>query len=60
MEYVIKYQLIGLLIIIPLYKIFKKAGFNPALSFNIFIPYIGFVIIGLILAFSQWPNIRKW
>lgn len=48
--------LIGvLLLIIPLWKICGRAGFNPALSLIAIIPLLGLLIVGGILAFSEWP-----
>lgn len=48
---------IGLaLLIIPLWKICARAGFNPALSLIAIIPFLGFLIVVGILAFAQWPS----
>jgi len=46
---------LGLLLIFPLWKIHGKAGKNPALSLFVFLPYLGLLIVSLILAFSRWP-----
>lgn len=45
----------ALLVIIPLWVIFRRAGLAPALSLIVFLPYLGFVIVVLILAFARWP-----
>lgn len=42
-------------VIVPCWKIFSRAGLNPALSLFIFIPVLGWWIAGAILAFSRWP-----
>lgn len=48
--------LIGvLLLIMPLWKICGRAGFNPALSLIAIIPFLGLLIVAGILAFSEWP-----
>lgn len=47
----------GVLMIIPIWKIYSRVGKQPLLSLLVFIPYIGFLIVGLILAFSYWPKI---
>ena len=46
---------IVLLLVVPLWKIHAKAGKNPALSLFVFIPYLGLLIVSLVLAFSRWP-----
>jgi hypothetical protein len=46
---------VSLLLVFPLWRIFNRAGKNPALSLFILIPYIGFLIVPLILAFTRWP-----
>jgi uncharacterized membrane protein len=48
--------LIAMITIVPLWKIFDKAGKNPAVSLFVFIPYLGLIIVGLVLAFSRWPS----
>lgn len=48
----------GLMILIPIALIYKKAGFNPIWSAIVFIPGFGLLIIFLQLAFLPWPNQR--
>jgi hypothetical protein len=43
------------LIIVPLWRICGRAGFNPALSLLAIIPFLGFLIVAAILAFAEWP-----
>lgn len=50
--------LIGMILIVPVWKIYKKAGLNPALSFILFIPLIGMFIVYVILSFSDWPEVK--
>lgn len=55
MEYiVIEIIAVAILLLYPVWRIFKRAGFNPALSLTILIPFIGFIVSGLILALSSW------
>lgn len=49
---------IGLLLLIPLFLIYKKAGFSPYWSFLVFIP-LGLLMIFIHLAFFDWPNAAK-
>ena len=50
---------IGLaLLIIPLWKICGRAGFNPALSLIAIIPFLGFVVVAGVLAFADWPSLK--
>lgn len=54
------YPLVGgiiamLVSVVPLWKIFGKAGFAPAWALLIFVPFFGAVAILLMLAFRRWP-----
>lgn len=48
------YYFIALLTIIPLWRIFRRAGKAPALSLIVLVP-AGFLVCLGILAFSRWP-----
>jgi len=43
----------AILLITPFWMIFKKAGFAPALSVLMMVPFVNFVLI-YIVAFSKW------
>jgi hypothetical protein len=43
------------LLIIPFWRIFRKAGFNPALSLLTVIPIANIVVVYYV-AFSRWPS----
>ncbi|HUH91529.1 MAG TPA: hypothetical protein VL742_00085 [Casimicrobiaceae bacterium] len=52
------YHLVAVLVAIyPSWKIFERAGLNPALSLLIFVPLAGWWIAAAILAFSRWPKL---
>jgi hypothetical protein len=44
-----------ILVIVPLWRICSRAGFNGALSLIALIPWLGVLIIGAILSFANWP-----
>ena len=45
----------AILLLYPMWRIFGRAGLNPALSLVVLIPFLlGFFLCGLILAASQW------
>lgn len=48
----------AVIIIIPFWKIFSKAGYNGALSIPMVIPIVGIVLL-FYLAFSKWPIERR-
>jgi len=48
-----------ILIIVPLWRICARAGFNPALSLIAIIPLLGFLIVAAILAFAEWPVSKR-
>lgn len=47
----------NLLIVIPFWFIFKKAGFPAALSLIMLIP-LGNIIMPFVLAFTEWPALK--
>lgn len=49
----------ALLLIVPVWRIFRRAGLHPALSLLLFIPGLGLFIVALVLAFSRWPAIES-
>jgi uncharacterized membrane protein YhaH (DUF805 family) len=49
------YFLLSLLIIIPTWRVFRRAGFSGALSLLHLVPGIGMLVVMAILAFSTWP-----
>jgi hypothetical protein len=46
---------VGLLVVVPLWRIFARAGFGPALSLLAVLPYVGVPICLAVLAFRRWP-----
>jgi hypothetical protein len=48
------YYVFDLLILPALWRIFRRAGFTPALSLVALVPF-GLFIAGSILAFQPWP-----
>ena len=42
-----------LLVVIPFWQIYKKAGMSPALSILMIVPIVNLVML-YVLAFSQW------
>jgi hypothetical protein len=53
-EYAIEVIVSAILLLYPVWRIFKRAGLNPALSFTVLIPVVGMLVSGLILALSTW------
>ncbi len=52
---VLGHLLVALLLIIPTWRIFVRAGFSGALSLLHLVPVVGLLVIMAILAFSDWP-----
>ena len=47
-----------LIAVLPFWQIFKKAGFSPALSLLMLVPFVS-VIVLFVVAFSDWPALRN-
>jgi hypothetical protein len=50
--------ILGFVVLIPFWQIFKKAGFSPWLSLLTMIPLAGFFVLYYV-AFARWPEKRK-
>jgi hypothetical protein len=48
----------SLLVVLPFWQIFKKAGFPPSLSLLMLIPFVSLVVL-FVIAFSEWPALQK-
>jgi len=46
----------GIIVLVPLWRICERAGLTPAIALLVLIPYVGIVLVALILAFSAWRN----
>ena len=49
---------ISLIMVLPYWQIFKKAGFAPALSLLMLVPFVGLIVL-FVIAFSEWPALQK-
>jgi hypothetical protein len=56
MQLLIEMVMLAIVVVVPLFRIMRKTGLNPMLSFIIFIPGLGYLAVLGILAFAQWPN----
>ncbi len=48
--------IVGLMIVVPVIIIYKRAGLNPLWAALVFLPGFGLLLICLQLAFTPWPN----
>jgi hypothetical protein len=48
----------GLLTVVPFWFIFRKAGYHPALSLLMMVPFVD-IVMKFFLAFSDWPSLKK-
>jgi hypothetical protein len=56
---IIQVFIVGLLIVVPVSLIYKKAGFHPAWAALVFLPGFGLLLIFMQLALAPWPNKRN-
>ena len=59
MEGIIGGLIAAVLVIVPLWRICGRAGFTPALSLLVVIPWLGFLIIAAVLGFAEWPSLKN-
>ncbi len=55
----IEWLIVATLVIIPAWRILRKAGFIPALSLLIIVPLLGSLCVMIVLAFVQWPALKR-
>jgi hypothetical protein len=48
----------ALFTVVPFWFIFRKAGYHPALSLLMMIPFAN-IIMKFFLAFADWPSLKK-
>lgn len=56
---VLEAAIVGMMILVPLCLVYKKAGFNPFWAALVFLPVFGLLIIFLQLALLPWPNAKQ-
>jgi hypothetical protein len=47
--------LAAVLLLLPAWRIFGRAGYRPALSLIVLIPFVGALAALAVLAFGDWP-----
>ncbi len=48
----------AVIVIIPFWKIFSKAGFTGWLSLAIVVPFVNIIAL-FYLAFAEWPSLKR-
>jgi hypothetical protein len=56
MAILVVHVLLALLLIVPSWRIFERAGFSGLLSLFHLVPVVGPFIVMAVLAFSDWPG----
>ncbi len=56
---ILQVVIVGLMILIPVSMIYKKAGFHPAWALMVFLPGFGLLLIFLHLALIPWPALNS-
>ena len=55
---IMQVAIVGMMLLVPLCLIYKKAGFNPFWAALVFLPGFGLLLIFLQLALLPWPNAK--
>lgn len=53
------YYLFALAIAVPVGRIFQRAGFNPAWTFLLLVPDVGWILCIMLLGLRRWPATKK-
>ena len=53
---IFRVAIVGLMILVPVFFIYKRAGFNPTWCLLVFVPGFGLLAVFLQLALMPWPN----
>ena len=46
----------GAILVVPLWRLFERAGVAPGLALLIFIPFLGGIAVLVLLLLSPWPD----
>jgi hypothetical protein len=57
--FLVEWIIATILVIIPVWRILRKAGFSPALSLFTVVPLLGPVGLLALLAFGEWPALAR-
>jgi hypothetical protein len=49
------YEIFAILVALPLWMCFRRAGLKPWGTLAVFVPFIGFAVAASALAFPRWP-----
>ena len=52
------FLILAIIVILPFWLIFKKAGYPGAIGLLAIIPFAGIVLL-YVLAFAPWPSLKK-
>jgi hypothetical protein len=58
-EETLGYLVVMVLVIVPAWRVFARAGLAPALSLLVFVPFVGLFIAGVVLALRRWPSLES-
>ncbi|CAB3775283.1 hypothetical protein LMG29542_08665 [Paraburkholderia humisilvae] len=47
------------LLVVPLWRVCSRAGFNGAISLIVIMPVIGVFVVGAVLSFCAWPQSKR-
>jgi hypothetical protein len=50
--------IVATLVLVPYWRIFRKAGFPPGLGLLMIIPLVNLVML-YFLAFAEWPSLKQ-
>lgn len=53
------HAILAVLALWPLARIFCRAGFNPAWSALVLVPFVGLALAGSALVFQKWPHLPE-
>ncbi|MCL4183505.1 MAG: hypothetical protein KJ011_08670 [Burkholderiaceae bacterium] len=57
-ESIVGVVLMALLLLPPMWQITRRTGLPPYISLVVLVPFLGFLIWALVLAFAPWPSKR--
>jgi hypothetical protein len=52
-------MIVMLLLVVPLWRIFSRAGMSGPLALLALVPGVGLLIVSAILGLSEWPAARR-
>ena len=58
-EGLVEYLLLTAVFGVPYWRILRRVGLSPYYAALVMVPFLGYLAIEAVIAFSRWPQVRR-